>query len=158
VRASEDAYVYAIGSRSGPVKIGYSTDPAKRLKTLQAKSDCELFVLGKWAIHGRRALCIERYVHWLLRDKHFTGEWFNASREEAAEAVRLAMAEEDLDQVYPIPRVWTMRRQLRDGENITTKFPKGTRARLHAACGDDYAEFVRSTVEAELKRRERQKP
>lgn len=155
MRAAEDAYVYAIGSQSGPVKIGYSSDPSKRLKTLQAKADHELFILGKWSIHGRRALCIERYVHWLLRDKHFTGEWFNATRDEAAEAVRLAMAEEDLDQTYPIPRVWTMRRQIRDGENITTKYPKGTRARLRAAIGDDYADFVRSAVLAALDLREK---
>jgi len=60
--------------RTGRIKIGYSTDVAKRLVALQTGTSAQLFVAG-WTA-GTRAT--ERAIHSLLSDFHVRGEWYVA--------------------------------------------------------------------------------
>ena len=87
------AYLYLMGLEDGgPSKIGYAVCPAKRLKQLQAFQPGKMIVLGAWPIAARTALNVERYVHWLFRDRHYKGEWFNVSLSEVEAAVQRALA------------------------------------------------------------------
>lgn len=54
------------------VKIGFTTDVAKRMRQLQTASPMRLKVLEQ--VIGTHA--IEAYFHRLLRDRHVQGEWF----------------------------------------------------------------------------------
>jgi len=57
---------------SGPIKIGFSKDPAARLKTLQASSPHPLRLLR--TIHGERPR--EQSIHSKFRRHRLSGEWF----------------------------------------------------------------------------------
>lgn len=150
------AYVYVIGSSGGPCKVGYSVDTERRLRDLQRPRTQRITVFGKWPIGHAAALSVERYAHWLLREKQISGEWFDVTAEEAADAVSAAI-HEGVDPDYPLPRVDMIGRALGCGENIHTKYPQGTRERIRSALASDehQADFIRAAVEAELKRRER---
>ncbi|MYL97038.1 hypothetical protein GR702_04530 [Novosphingobium sp. FGD1] len=79
--SASEGRVYFIGSRTGPIKIGYSKNPASRLRELRIGSHVELNVLAsrpgtladEWALH-------ERFSHLRLR-----GEWFDRAPELMAE-------------------------------------------------------------------------
>lgn len=157
----ETAFVYAIGSTNGPTKIGYSLMPKKRLEVFRKKAKRDLEIFGTWPVGAAIALHVERYAHWLLRDKHITGEWFSCNRDEALDAIRRA-ATEDHDPNYAIPRIDTVGREIKGGVTIPTKYPRGTRERLLNVSPGAYADFIRAAVaeklereEAELERRER---
>ena len=53
-------------------KIGYSSDPRKRLSSLQTATIDQLELIG--TLHGGREL--ERETHELFAGWHITGEWF----------------------------------------------------------------------------------
>lgn len=55
---------------SGPVKIGKSTNPQNRLKSLQCACPYKLHLIK--ILHGDSDI----YVHKLLKDYRRTGEWF----------------------------------------------------------------------------------
>jgi hypothetical protein len=149
----DTSYLYAIGSTNGPIKVGHSMDVSHRLGQLQAKVTQRLFITGKWPVGQQIALAAERYAHWLLRDHSLGREWFDVSREQAVCAIERALAE-DVDAQYPLPSIDFHSREIVGGEHISAKFAKGTRARLNALVGRGHAQFLRETVEAELRRRE----
>jgi hypothetical protein len=153
------AYVYVIGSQSGPCKVGYSVDTERRLKDIQRPKTQRIQIFGKWPLGHATALAVERYAHWLLRDKQISGEWFDVTAEEAADAVSRAVRE-GVDPDYPLPRVDLIGRALGCGEHIATKFPQRTRERIRGvlAASEHQADLIREAVEAELKRREKPKP
>lgn len=152
------AYVYVIGSQNGPTKVGYSVDTERRLKSIQRPKTQRIQVFGKWPVGHASALAVERYAHWLLRDKQISGEWFNVTPDEASEAVYRAV-NEGVDPNYPLPRIDLIGRRLLCGEHITTKYPQRTRERIRAvlADGEHQADLIREAVENELERRERSK-
>lgn len=68
-------FVYFIANaESGPVKIGYSLDPDKRLKQVQSGSHLRLTVLDRF----RASEDAERLLHRLFRPTRLAGEWFEA--------------------------------------------------------------------------------
>lgn len=67
--------VYLIGSSSGPVKIGFTTDLDRRLERLQMNSPRKLRVLA--ARDGTRG--DELRLHREHRDARLHGEWFKRS-------------------------------------------------------------------------------
>lgn len=150
------AYVYVIGSPNGPTKVGYSVDTERRLKNLQRPITQRIQIFGKWPVGYSSALAVERYAHWLLREKQISGEWFDVTPDEASEAVARAV-NEGVDPNYPLPRIDLLGRELLCGEHIATKFPQGTRERIRGALGDGehQANLIRAAIETELKRRER---
>ncbi len=80
--------IYLIGGDESAIKIGYAANVKKRLASLQTGSPHELIVL--WEFTGlteAEARKIERAAHKALADKRLKGEWFDATLDEAIEAV-----------------------------------------------------------------------
>jgi hypothetical protein len=107
----------------------------------------------------RLAKAAEHYAHWLLREHHYENEWFNVTEAEALAAVEHALrpeAMEAYDEREIIPSITLYRKQ---GELFSVRLPKGTTVRLRSVLGSEgHSDFIRTAVEAELKRRERKKP
>ncbi len=158
-----DTYLYVIGYEAGPCKVGYSYTPEQRVRAMRRGGHVEAVLLEQTIpINCRIATAAERYAHWLLRDHHLGNEWFNVPKDVAIAAIRKAVEPEIMrehDYRDPIPMVIRIKNQIRDGENILTKFPAGTNRRIADLLGgpDGKAQFIRDAVEAELKKRERQK-
>jgi len=60
--------------KEGPIKIGRSKNPVKRMKTIQADSWLDCFLLG---LSTER----EKYLHERFKQHHIRGEWFSPSNE-----------------------------------------------------------------------------
>ncbi len=82
-----EAYVYVIGGRDSPQKIGKAIDVKKRVAMLQTGSHAELSIVCTVPVGRHEALKVERYTHYLLRADHVRGEWFNVSPQRAESAI-----------------------------------------------------------------------
>jgi Meiotically Up-regulated Gene 113 (MUG113) protein len=73
-------WLYIIQSGDyGPVKVGITKDPDKRLKALQTANSEELRLIGINLLPSKSlkdALEIEKNVHDILREHRMAGEWF----------------------------------------------------------------------------------
>jgi hypothetical protein len=97
-RARGETFVYVIGPRSGPLKIGIAADVSARLYNLQTCSPFPLFIHALWLTARRsEAEGIEFESHRILQKSHSHGEWFNCSLERAAEAIEIAGAIHPID-------------------------------------------------------------
>jgi len=67
-----DGWVYWIGGDTGPIKIGWSKEPEKRLKQFQPGSPIELKVIHRVA----GTYNDERRLHNELSNERLHGEWF----------------------------------------------------------------------------------
>ena len=104
--------VYFIGrGRKGPIKIGFSKDPQKRMKSLQTGSAEPLSMLG--LVKGGRA--IEAIIHRRLARNRLHGEWFERCPEVES---FISSAQEEVDQI------------LRTTARARGKVDKGERTRL----------------------------
>ncbi len=83
--------VYIIGSHHGPKKIGVASDLMRRLAFIQTSSPVRLKILAEVLMATDVAVKVEAYAHWLLRDAHITGEWFNVLTDDAVKAVKSAV-------------------------------------------------------------------
>lgn len=73
------AFVYFIENQAGHVKIGWSKDPVKRLKTLQTgSSDLLTLVYVAGFIDEAEARYYEGVLHRSLAARRVYGEWFMA--------------------------------------------------------------------------------
>lgn len=61
----------------GPVKIGSTTEPAKRLSYLQVGNPTELHLIGAWPDTEPGE---ERDLHVFLAGERLRGEWFRPTR------------------------------------------------------------------------------
>lgn len=147
-------YIYVIGTSDGPVKIGRSINPDRRLKDYIRERSEQHFIFGKWPVGARIALSVERYVHWQLRRHHIQSEWFNVARQTAIVAVREAIKRraEFGDQWNAIPAL--------EPNGLRMQSKAGTLKKIDAlrAGKETRADFIREAVEREIKRRERAKP
>jgi hypothetical protein len=146
--------VYVLGVEGGPCKVGRSVEPEERARQLQIKYGSRFILLGVSRMAQVKAISAERYAHWLLRDRHLSGEWFDATREEALAAVNKALTDE-MDPEYVLPSLDEI--ALSDGmaERIETRFPRGTRERLRKVLGSTgHAQFIRDAIEEKLAREE----
>lgn len=86
-----DASLYFIqaGGDRGPIKIGFSVDPAKRCSDLQVGNHEALALLA--SLRCRDAQYAEKAIHEHLSSSRMNGEWFRFSVETAA-IVRAARA------------------------------------------------------------------
>ena len=73
--SSTDGSVYLVQDSHGNTKIGFSTNPERRLKSLRTSSASKLTFLG--AIPGTREN--EKRLHRLFADRRVGREWFNLS-------------------------------------------------------------------------------
>lgn len=87
----EESFVYVIGCAGNPVKIGMAKNPDSRLAELQTGFPHKLRVYARFAVPLDMASQIERRAHAILSTKRLNGEWFDASREEAEDAVMIAI-------------------------------------------------------------------
>lgn len=77
--------LYFIGSAGGPIKIGISVDPAKRVRQLQTGYPYELKVFAT----VRGGCLLEPEYHARFAAHRLQGEWFNPHPEVLAEIERL---------------------------------------------------------------------
>lgn len=145
------SFIYIIGPRVGPVKVGVSGCAEARFKQLQNKSHEQLILMGKYPVGTRRALAVERYTHWLLREKCIGGEWFDVSCPEAAQAIHDAIAT-DVHPEYPMPPINTYPRELKGGDYVRTKLAPGVLEKIHKVSGGLHSEFVRDAINEKLAR------
>lgn len=85
VRTLMDDICYFIGSKNGPVKIGWTRDVKKRLRTLQTAHPFKLEILATTA-GGEIA---EARYHAKFADYRLEGEWFTPCQGIRAEIRRL---------------------------------------------------------------------
>ena len=76
-RPFRQGFVYFIGGKRGPVKIGWAFNPAKRVTELQTASPIRLSVIA--AIPGTQR--DERALHERHADGRLEGEWFTRTQE-----------------------------------------------------------------------------
>lgn len=152
---SETCFIYLIGPDEGPQKIGHSMVPSRRLKQFQASHDGPLYLLGQWPVGKAIGLAVERYVHWKLRERHYRGEWFSVSREEAVAAIEAGISEAgNLHRYEPIPPLDTGNSKYFP-ERIVTRFASGVGERIDSIrdVGEKRSDFIRDAVEKEILRR-----
>lgn len=84
-----DVYLYAIGPVDGPVKIGISRDPYKRLVQIQTACPFPVKLLHAQPCESRKiALEDEAFLHRHHANEHMHGEWFHIVGWQAIEGVR----------------------------------------------------------------------
>lgn len=92
-------YVYVIASSdNGPVKIGVSNNPQKRLKTLQTGHPLELFL--KHVEETSEAFKIETILHNEYSIKGIRGEWFDMTVKAAIDYLKFTLIDNDIVEWY----------------------------------------------------------
>lgn len=87
-----DSYVYVIASSpEGPVKVGCSKHPDKRLKQLQTGHSEVLELAYTTAVPAAQVRLMERVIHETNRHRKVHGEWFDLTVENAILEVRCAV-------------------------------------------------------------------
>ena len=77
-------YVYIIGAKDGPFKIGVAKDVKKRLKNLQTGSYSRLYIHAVKKCNSREeARSVELSAHISLSTMKMTGEWFSCALTDA---------------------------------------------------------------------------
>lgn len=66
------SFIYAIQSKSGLIKIGFSRDPIKRLQGLKTANGEDLSLVGCWAGNIEE----EKSIHFALSNFQAEREWF----------------------------------------------------------------------------------
>ena len=85
-RYPPDGFCYFAGGEDGPIKIGYSRSPRRRLSEVR-RGCVEKIALMAVANGGR---CRERYYHTIFAAHRRDGEWFDRAPEILAEIERLS--------------------------------------------------------------------
>ena len=81
-------FVYVIGREQGPVKVGISQNPEKRLGAIQSGCPFRVKVLHKSPARDlRHAYSHEQIFHEIYAPKRLVGEWFNLDADLAIEGV-----------------------------------------------------------------------
>lgn len=95
-----DSYLYAIGPyENGPIKIGFSKTPDKRLKTLQTGHPETLYLHKQSKFSSTKIRLIERLMHKEYSHRKTKGEWFNMKPEEAIDFIEhMRILHEDTDE------------------------------------------------------------
>ena len=80
-----DGYVYVMAMKDGPIKIGISIDPTRRLDQVRAQTVGEIGLVAQWR-HGS-SHAVEQAAHKILADRRAYGEWFSVDVYTAFDAV-----------------------------------------------------------------------
>lgn len=153
---SSPAVIYVIGSEHGPQKIGVSRCPRRRLQQMQGLNPQPLRIAHLSEPLDLNAESVEAYVHWLLRDRQVSGEWFNIAAAEAKCAIASAILAVAGGAVAP-SRVAGPGRKMLYPVRITLPLADGVTDRIDALVsdGETRLDIIREAIERELKRRER---
>jgi hypothetical protein len=89
------SFLYIIASNpAGPVKLGLSINPEKRVRQLQTGCSETLILYHAEEVEPGRVKIAEKALHRLLSYKRVRGEWFDLSVEDAIfEVVHIRMME-----------------------------------------------------------------
>ena len=147
-------FIYLLSKPGGPTKIGKAWSVGRRQAQLEMQYGQTLYLLGSWPVGQDVAYQVERYAHWLLRDKHYHNEWFNVSEDEAREAVEKALSG-NYHPKYLIPTVYPVGKRSIYPEHVQARFERGTVDAIGACLdeGELMADFIRDAVRREIGRR-----
>jgi hypothetical protein len=106
----EPHYIYVIAADSaGPVKLGISFDPDRRLRELQTASPVTLNIHHREPVNASLVKTLEKILHRDLAHHRRRGEWFGLSVEEAIKQVAFTMIryadETDLVEKFRVRRI-----------------------------------------------------
>lgn len=143
------SHLYIASDGAGRHKIGQTINPKQRPYQLGRDIGRAVTIVHTEPL-SPDADAIECAAHWILADHHDGGEWFavsEAGAREALERAKAQVANGDLP---------TRRLTIQERYGFGAHFGRT----IADACepGETPAEFIRKAIEAELKRRERQKP
>jgi hypothetical protein len=95
------SFIYVIAAVhsecTGPVKLGLSNDPDRRVRQLQTGHAEELHVFYRQPVEQDKVHLYERMLHRDNRHHRLRGEWFNMTVEHAICYVKLVLIEYDLE-------------------------------------------------------------
>lgn len=84
-----ETYIYVIAyNEAGPVKIGYSENPDRRVRQLQTGQSNKLVLYYSQGVSKVEARKIEKQIHATNGYLRSRGEWFNMSIEDAIVEVK----------------------------------------------------------------------
>jgi len=83
--------IYVIAADElGPVKIGFSADPKRRLRQLQTGQATKLVLYHTEEFPATMIKVMEKQIHNENRYRRMAGEWFNMSVSDAIDEVKFA--------------------------------------------------------------------
>ena len=89
---SDVRFLYIIGyDKEGPVKIGISNKPERRLKQLQTGQDKQLVLFHVEEAVAKHAPVLERFVHAQIAHRRRSGEWFDICLEDAIAELKFSI-------------------------------------------------------------------
>ena len=89
-------FLYVIGAvEDGPVKLGFSADPDRRVNELQTGHCHALRVYHAEPVCPDKVRLFERLLHRDMRYQRARGEWYNLTVEEAIAQVRFTLIQYD---------------------------------------------------------------
>ena len=90
---TDTAWLYVIGEKAGPYKLGFSTQPRSRLKALRLETKRDLKLLWWVETPYKTARSVELMAHKLLAEYERDGEWFTAPFNAVVDASEVAVLE-----------------------------------------------------------------
>lgn len=81
-------FIYVIGPKEPPIKIGITGDCEQRLKSLQTGHSQRLHIHYKEQVDKKIAKLYEGIIHQNLKHKQTHGEWFDISIEDAINEIK----------------------------------------------------------------------
>jgi hypothetical protein len=97
------SYLYIIAaSEAGPVKLGVSDQPARRLKQLQTGHPQVLTIFHQEEVSADLVYFLEHNLHTDIRYKRLRGEWFSMTVAEAIGHVRFTLIHHIPSELVPI--------------------------------------------------------
>lgn len=77
------SYLYVIGPKEGPYKLGFSVNPKKRTKQLQTGMNLDIEVFYMKEVEKTIVKFLEKLLHKEIKRYRIRGEWYNLTLEEA---------------------------------------------------------------------------
>lgn len=94
------SFLYVIAaSEKGPVKLGLSQDPERRVRQLQTGSAQPLRLFHVEEVHDTRVRVAEKALHKMLGHRRMKGEWFDLDVETAIGEVTYIRITEDFSEL-----------------------------------------------------------
>jgi hypothetical protein len=98
----DQTYLYVVGwDIKGPVKIGFTKNPTKRLKQLQTAQPHKLQTFFLKSVESKKAKILEGIVHTLNKHNKINGEWFNLTAEQAIADIEFTIIRWDDHMITP---------------------------------------------------------
>jgi Meiotically up-regulated gene 113 len=92
----QSSYLYVIGpDRSGPLKLGFSADPERRLKQLQTGHALPLYLYHSEPVAGSQARRLESLLHKSFNHRRQRGEWFDMIVADAISCIQIILIEHE---------------------------------------------------------------